>query len=224
MIIPDILQFAIVTSNRKRFMRFVTPANPDFVINPKASKKHGIYKEEFLKKDPSKRKGFATVWDEFLDFIESNHFHLTDRFVLCAFNGFRFDFRVLLFHLKEFNIKLPKNTLLVDPWLDRKIIYDLEGSFLFCYFDVFDNTHMDYPHNALGDAERLEKYYKYRTSKFATLVMRLNDYDEFIFAGNPARYIAKKFLVVRCCEFTFLNKCCYKHMRLLRTRYDKKRK
>ena len=58
---------------------------------------------------------------------------------------------------------------------------------------------MDYPHNALGDAERLEKYYKYRTSKFDTLVMRLNDYDEFIFAGNPARYICKRSLVERCC-------------------------
>ena len=136
--IPDILQFGAVTSNRKRFMRFITPANPDFVIHADASKKHGIYKEEFLKKDPSKRKGFATVWDEFLDFLKSNHFDKTDRVVLCAYNGFRFDFRVLLFHLKEFNFKLPKNTLLVDPWLDRKIFWDLGGSFLKSYYEVFD--------------------------------------------------------------------------------------
>jgi len=51
--IPFILQFGAVTSNRKKFMRYVTQANPNFAIHPKASLKNGIYKEEFLKKDPS---------------------------------------------------------------------------------------------------------------------------------------------------------------------------
>ncbi len=51
--IPFILQFGAVTSNRKKLMKYVTPVNTNFAINLKAPLKNGIYKEEFLNKDPN---------------------------------------------------------------------------------------------------------------------------------------------------------------------------
>ena len=57
---------------------------------------------------------------------------------------------------------------------------------------MFQNIYQDYPHNAAGDAGRLEKYYKCTSTEIATFIMRMNDYKEFVFAGNPTRHIKKK--------------------------------
>ena len=54
---------------------------------------------------------------------------------------------------------------------------------------MFLNIYQDYPHKAAENAGRLEKYFKCTFTEIATFVMRMNDYDEFVFAGNPARHI-----------------------------------
>ncbi len=62
---------------------------------------------------------------------------------------------------------------------------------------MFQNIYQDYPQNAAGDAGRLEKYYKCTSTEIATFIMRMNDYKEFVFAGNPTIHIKKKLIVAR---------------------------
>ena len=35
--------------------------------------------------------------------------------LLCAYNGYAFDFRVLLYHLYRYGIEIPADMLLIDP-------------------------------------------------------------------------------------------------------------
>ena len=41
--------------------------------------------------------------------------------MLCAYNGYHFDFRVLLHHLRAEKIALSHDFLLIDPWLDTAV-------------------------------------------------------------------------------------------------------
>ena len=134
---PWILSIAGCNSNVNTFARFVTPSDPNFVIPLKASEKNNIYKDEFLEKPKNKRKDFATVWSEFMNWIATNHPSGGSNFVLCAYNGFDFDFRLLLHHLKENAIKIPKNCYLIDPKLDKDIFKTTSRKFQDRYKELF---------------------------------------------------------------------------------------
>ena len=116
---PWILSIAGCNSNVNTFARFVTPSDPNWTIPISATRKNKIYKDEFLAKPENKRKDFATVWSEFMNWIATSHPSRGSDFVLCAYNGFDYDFRLLLHHLKENAIKLPKNCWLMDPKKDQ---------------------------------------------------------------------------------------------------------
>ncbi len=58
--------------------------------------------------------------------------------MLCAYNGFKFDFRIILHHLKLNNISLPDGILLVDPWLDNPLKKFENRDFKSCYLKMFD--------------------------------------------------------------------------------------
>ena len=131
------MSIAGCNSNVNTFARFVTPSDPNFVIPLAASKKNKIYKDELLEKPENKRKDFATVWSEFMNWITTNHPSKTSNFVLCAYNGFDFDFRLLVYHLKENAIKIPKNCYLIDPKLDNYIFKNGSRAFQNCYTELF---------------------------------------------------------------------------------------
>ena len=93
-----------------------------------------------MKKIPEdKRKDFATVWSEFIDWFAIRPPKRGSNFVFCAYNGFDYDFRLLLHHLKENAIKLPKNCFLIDPKLDNDIFKGTSKKFEARYLKLFPN-------------------------------------------------------------------------------------
>ena len=50
-----------------------------------------------------------------MSFLETSQVDQEQWIILCAYNGFEFDFKVLLHHLKEENIALNPKFLLIDP-------------------------------------------------------------------------------------------------------------
>ena len=71
-----------------------------------------------MKKPVLHRPKFDIDWTGFLDWISALDLEPEKQIVLCAYNGFCFDFRVLLFHLDRYNIKIAPNILLIDPWYE----------------------------------------------------------------------------------------------------------
>ena len=61
------------------------------------------------------RPTFDKIWEDFLEWLTSNGFDLKKQIVLCAFNGLTFDHKLLVYHLKQYNIPLLHNIIFIDP-------------------------------------------------------------------------------------------------------------
>ena len=103
----------------------ITPPVEDFEIHPKATEVHGWTKEKLLALPQRERPSFAQAWSQLKKQLKICKDLLYDRnVILCAYNGFGFDFRILVHHWDYFGLRVQKNFILVDPWFD---ILVLEG-------------------------------------------------------------------------------------------------
>ena len=105
--------------------------------------------------------------------------------MLCAFNGFDYDFRLLLNHLRENAIPVPENFFLIDPMLDKSIYKKDFTSFEESYHKMFPYGKRHQSHNAFGDCQRLEKFWKVRSTNMGCFIMTFKEYEEFVFASQP---------------------------------------
>ena len=113
---PEILEFGACIYNFKTFQSFITPkVGNRFRMAEGASKKNGITKEALFKMPAKQRPTFDKLWADFLDWLTENALDLKKPLVLCAFSGFTFDHKLLIHHLKEYNISLPRTFILIDP-------------------------------------------------------------------------------------------------------------
>ena len=112
-----------------------------------------------MKKPVLQRPKLDIVWAKFLGWISALDLDPTKQIILCAYNGFCFDFRVLLIHLDRYNIKIAPNTLLIDPWYELTLPNG-EWIPLSKEFKKSEKqAKLDYSHRALGYARRLCKYH-----------------------------------------------------------------
>ena len=71
-----------------------------------------------MKKPASERPKLDIVWAEFLDWISTLNLNTEEQIIFCAYGGFSFDFRVLLWQLNRYNLKIAPDILLIDPGYD----------------------------------------------------------------------------------------------------------
>ena len=84
-----------------RFKSLVTPKDPNFTIPAGASGVHGWTKERLLALPENERPTFNVVWKNFLKWLrEETMINLEHNVFLCAYNGFGFDFRLIVHNLK----------------------------------------------------------------------------------------------------------------------------
>ena len=69
------------------------------------------------------------MWEHFMSWLRKQNYSMEQPILLCAFNGFDFDFKILLHHLKSYSIELPKTWYLIDPFFDRKTDYGYRQNF-----------------------------------------------------------------------------------------------
>ena len=115
---PYIIQFTAMSHEQTMFDSMITPRNQDFEIHPEAYDIHGWSKDDLLELPLEKRPYLDQVWNQFLEWIKTLAIAPDNRIILCAYNGFGFDFRVLIHNLEEFGIKIALDCWLIDPWLD----------------------------------------------------------------------------------------------------------
>ena len=113
---PEILEFGACIHNLKTYHSFITPkVGSNFRMSQGAMKKNGLSKEALFKMPADQRPTFDKVWADFLDWLSENGYDLKKHIVFCAFSGFTFDHKLLVHHLKQYNIALPRTFLLIDP-------------------------------------------------------------------------------------------------------------
>jgi len=98
---PYILQFSAVYDNLKHFNHLVWPTNEKFEIHPKASEVNGFKRPEFDEKVGINKLSMLEVWKLFITWIEGLGFNLKKDIYLCAYNGYHFDFRVVIHELRR---------------------------------------------------------------------------------------------------------------------------
>ena len=80
---------------------------------------HGWTKERLLALPENERPTFNVVWKNFLKWLrEETPINLEYNVFLCAYNGFGFDFRLIIHNLKSINLPFAQRWVLVDPWFD----------------------------------------------------------------------------------------------------------
>ena len=113
---PEILEFGASIHNFKTFQSYITPkVGSKFKMTKDAEKKHDLTIKGLFKMPAGERPTFDKVWSDFLKWLSENGFDLKKPIVLCAFNGFAFDHKLLVYHLKQYNIPLLHNIILIDP-------------------------------------------------------------------------------------------------------------
>ena len=121
LLMPEILQLAATTHDYWSFKKYVMPEDPNFVIDQEATQKNGLTKKLLLKKLVPNILPLDIVWSHFLFWLQEQNYTTGKPILICAFNGFDFDFQVLNYRLKCLNIKLPQAWFLIDPFFDRRV-------------------------------------------------------------------------------------------------------
>jgi len=97
----------------------ITPKdNDDFEIAPGATEVHGWTKHELLSLPIEERPNIKDAWISFLAWAKETRVLEDKPIVLCAYNGFGFDFRLLIHNLRYFDHEITEDLLLIDPWVD----------------------------------------------------------------------------------------------------------
>ena len=101
----------------------ITPkGNDEFEIHPEATAIHGWSKEKLLELPIAQRPTIKDAWIDFISWAKKTTMLPKKPLVLCAYNGFGFDFRILIDNLSYFDFEIKNNILLIDPWLDMIIL------------------------------------------------------------------------------------------------------
>ena len=132
--------------------------------------------------------------------------------MLCAYNGFGFDFRVLIHHWDHFGLRVQKNFILVDPWFDQLVLEGKNVKLDKAFKDIQVNTRI-YKHNGFTDVNKLRKLVAVRALNHQSLVIRLEDFKKLIFEGEQTRCIWHTKIVPYCSKASFFNWCCRETMR-----------
>ena len=155
--LPHIVSFGACSHDFKLFHTYVTPYDPDCVFTMKASSINKVTRQSLYQKPESERPVFHRAWKQFLQWLDEIGYDLTEPIVLCAFNGFNFDFKLILHHLELYKESYElRKIYLVDPFFngkagDKQNLSDFQTQFN----ELFSNSREEYPHTANGDSIRL---------------------------------------------------------------------
>ena len=132
--------------------------------------------------------------------------------IMCAYNGFAFDFKLILPYLKKLPRYMLKNLVFMDPWFDmfklQRINLKLDAAFK----QIQVNTKAKYEHGAAMDVNKLRKLVGVRALHHQSLVMRFDDYRRLIQEGHEARKIRPKEMLPYCSKASFFLTCCRETM------------
>ena len=92
-----------------------------------------------------------------MDWIKTLPIDQDKRIILCAYNGFGFDYRVLIHNLEEFGIKITLDCWLIDPWLDMVVEEDNNLTLDQAHKNIEDHTQDHYDHGGVKDVIKLHK-------------------------------------------------------------------
>lgn len=168
------------------------------------------------------RPTLKVAWIKFRNWINSIVPDTMQQIVLCAFNGFGFDFRILLYHLDRYLIKIPSHWILIDPCYD---VYRVNGSmtkFESIFNDTVQHANEKSAHGGLQDAIRLAKFHALRSVKNPSYATNQKSYEAMIFNGLPTRRTYKLNIEEQCSTLSFFNKCCPDNLKKIRSKYNKK--
>ena len=146
-IMPYTIQFTAVHGVNEKFDRLVMSKDENFTIERDATRVNGWTKESLLKAITSPDQTFPKVWSEFLDWLVEIGLDLDQDIYLCAYNGFDFDFRVIINELRRFGIYEIHNFKLLDPWLDHLIFEKTSLSLDAAFKQIQKNSMKDYAHS-----------------------------------------------------------------------------
>ena len=80
------------------------PSDENFTIASEATRVNGWTKDSFLEDTTTNKLSFPEVWSGFLEWLGHIGFNLDKDIYLCAYNGYGFDFRVIIHELRRFGI------------------------------------------------------------------------------------------------------------------------
>ena len=92
------------------------PSDENFTIASEATRVNGWTKDKIMKETANNKLSFPEVWSGFLEWRGHIGFNLDKDIYLCAYNGYDFDFRVIIHELRRFRIHKVHNFKLLDPW------------------------------------------------------------------------------------------------------------
>ena len=174
---PYILEFSALYSIRHGFSHLVMPSDEHFIIDKEATKVNGWTKEQFLKDINGKELSFKEVWIQFLEWLDSIGLDNLENIYLCAYNGYKFDFRVLIHELRRFGIYSVPNFKLLDPWIDWVVLKKQDSEKLVDRFKkMTKNSYVNPIHKALEDCKKLNKVFTSRAISSESLTMTMHDY------------------------------------------------
>ena len=121
---PFILQLSAVHNHENKFNSLVWPSDENFEIQAAAAMVHGLTRESLQRRLGDKRPNILDVWYDFIYWLHTIGFDLTKDIYLCAYNGFTYDFRVIIHDLRRLGYEIQTNFKLIDPWLDHRVFKD----------------------------------------------------------------------------------------------------
>jgi len=161
---PYILQFSAVHDYNEYFNHLVIPKDENFTISEEATKVNGWTKKKFLEAITPTDQTISQVWSEFLHWLVEIGLDFDQDIYLCAYNGFRFDFRVIINELRRFDIYKIQNFKLIDPWLDTLVLEKTTSSLDKAYLNIQHNSWISDTHDAKGDCYKLKKLLTIRST------------------------------------------------------------
>ena len=178
---PWIIEFGAATPDGKEFKSMVTPGSLDFHIHPDATEINGWNRKKLLALPVAERPTFDKVWKNFLKWMrEDGKINPQQNICLSAYNGFGFDFRVILNNLRYFGVSWKKEYILVDPWLDMRILEKKNLKLDDAFRGIQTHAHDHYTHAASTDVNKLRKLTLARALYHQSLVIRSGDYQNML--------------------------------------------
>ena len=104
---PSIIQFTAKYCHLEVFNTMITPKdNEHFEIHQEASEVHGWTKDGLLSLPIDQRPSIKKAWFDFLSWAKEIRMLKKKPIVLCSYNGFGFDFRVLIQNLSLYDVTI----------------------------------------------------------------------------------------------------------------------
>ena len=136
---------------------------------------------------------------------------------LCAFNGFGFDFRLIVHDLKSFNLPFAQRWVLVDPWFDMVCLEKRCLKLDEAYREISKYSNRRKKHDGFRDINMLRKIHAIRALYHQSLVIRSKDYQVMLSEGKEARRIWHTEMLPFCSKASYFRPCCRKTMKFTKS-------